>query len=206
MTGRKPENLRSYLAVVYPALMLVVFFIVPFAIMVTISFFHRDPGAFYTPVFDIANYQNLFSALFVRVLIFSLFIAGLAAAVCVGLGFPFTYFITRMPRRFQVFWLVFLLSVLSLSEVIVGFAWSLMLSRTAGLSNLLVWLGLMNKPVSWTPSFAALLCGLCYLAFPYTVLALPAVVPAQSQPAGSRPDAGRFSPADFFHRCGGCPA
>ncbi len=188
MTGRKPENLRSYLAVVYPALMLVVFFIVPFAIMVTISFFHRDPGAFYTPVFDIANYQNLFSALFVRVLIFSLFIAGLAAAVCVGLGFPFTYFITRMPRRFQVFWLVFLLSVLSLSEVIVGFAWSLMLSRTAGLSNLLVWLGLMNKPVSWTPSFAALLCGLCYLAFPYTVLVL---YPPLSRLNPSLPEAAR---------------
>ncbi len=188
MIGKKPQNLRAHLAVAYPALMLAVFFIVPFAIMVTISFFHREPGGFYIPVFDLANYKNLFSALFVRVLIFSLAIAALAAAVCVAIGFPFTYFITRMKRRSQVVWLVFLLSVLSLSEVIVGFSWSLLLSRTAGLSNLFVWLGLMDQAVSWTPGFAALLCGLCYLAFPYTVLVL---YPPLSRLDPSLPEAAR---------------
>ena len=80
--------------------------------------------------------------LFGRTLVFSLLIAGLSAAVCVCIGFPFTYFITRMKRRAQVIWLVLLMLVLSLSEVIVGFAWSVLLSRTAGLSNILVWLGL----------------------------------------------------------------
>jgi putative spermidine/putrescine transport system permease protein len=77
-----------------------------------------------------------------------------------------------MKRRAQVVWLVFLMSVLSLSEVIVGFAWSLLLSRTAGLSNLFVWLGLMERPVAWYPGFVALLFGICYLALPYTVLVL----------------------------------
>ena len=69
-------------------------------------------------------------------------------------------------------WLVFLLSVLSLSEVIIGFSWSLLLSRTAGLSNLFVWLGIMEQPVSWVPGFWGLLVGICYIAFPYTVLVL----------------------------------
>jgi putative spermidine/putrescine transport system permease protein len=140
--------------------------------MVAISFFHREPGGFYITGFELNNYRNLYTALFGRTLLFSLFIAGLSAAVCVSLGFPFTYFITRMRRRAQVVWLVFLMSVLSLSEVIIGFAWSLLLSRTAGLSNLLVWLGLMDQPVAWYPGFAALLFGICYLAFPYTVLVL----------------------------------
>jgi len=140
--------------------------------MVAISFCHREPGGFYIPAFDIANYKNLYTALFARVLVFSLFIAGLSAALCVSIGFPFTYFIIRMKRRFQVVWLVFLMSVLSLSEVIIGFTWSLLLSRTAGLSNLLVWLGLMERPGSWSPGFVALLLGICYLAFPYTVLVL----------------------------------
>jgi len=158
--------------VVYPALMLCIFFIIPFGLMVAVSFFHREPGGFYIPGFEFTNYRNLYTALFGRTLLFSLFIAGLSAAICVSIGFPFTYFITRMRRRAQVVWLVFLLSVLSLSEVIVGFAWSLLLSRTAGLSNLLVWLGFMEKPVAWYPGFTALLLGICYLAFPYTVLVL----------------------------------
>ena len=172
MIGEKPKGLRVHLPVAYPAVMLAVFFIIPFGIMVAVSFFHREPGGFYLPGFEFTNYQNLYTALFRRTLLFSLFIAGLSAAVCVSIGFPFTYFITRLRRRAQVVWLVFLMSVLSLSEVIVGFAWSLLLSRTAGLSNLLVWFGLLEKPVAWYPGFTALLLGICYLAFPYTVLVL----------------------------------
>ena len=70
-----------------------------------------------------------------------------------------------------------LLSVLSLSEVIIGFAWSTLLSRTAGLSNLLVKIGLLDQPVALFPSFGAVLTGMVYQALPYTILVLyPAIV------------------------------
>jgi putative spermidine/putrescine transport system permease protein len=85
--------------------------------------------------------------------------------------------------------LVFILAVLSLSEVIVGFAWSTLLSRTAGLSNLLVWLGLLDRPQAWSPGFTALLVGLCYLGFPYTVLVL---YPALSRLDPELPEASRM--------------
>lgn len=172
MIGEKPKGVRRHLPLAYPALMLGVFFIIPFGIMVAISFFHREPGGFYIPGFELTNFKNLYTALYGRTLVFSLFVAALSATVCVSIGFPFTFMLTRLRRRTQVVWLVFLMSVLSLSEVIVGFAWSLLLSRTAGLSNLLVWLGLMDKPMAWYPGFTALLLGICYLAFPYTVLVL----------------------------------
>ena len=194
MIGERPKGLNAHLTVAYPALMLGIFFIIPFGIMVAISFFHRQPGGFYIPGFELANYRNLYTALFGRTLLFSLSVAGLSAAVCVAIGFPFTYFITRMRRRTQVIWLVFLMSVLSLSEVIIGFAWSLILSRTAGVSNLMVWLGLLAESKAWYPGFAALLFGICYLAFPYTVLVLypplsrldPAL-PEASQTLGASP-------------------
>ena len=65
------------------------------------------------------------------VLAFSLFLAGLVAAICVTIGLPFTYRLTRLSRKQQVVWLVALLAILSLSEVIIGFAWSTLFSRTA---------------------------------------------------------------------------
>lgn len=172
MIGEKPKGLGAHLPIIYPAIMLGVFFIIPFGIMVTISFFKRQSGGFYTPTFDIHNYQNLFTEYFARVLLFSIFISALCAVISVAIGFPFTYFITRLRRKAQVVWLVILVSVLSLSAVIIGFAWSLILSQTAGISNFFVWLGLMSHPTSWSPSFWALLCGLCYVALPYTVLVL----------------------------------
>jgi putative spermidine/putrescine transport system permease protein len=172
MIEDKPTGTGARLIVLYPAAMLVVFFVIPFGIMLAVSFFEREPGGFYTTDFSIDNYINLMTALFGRVLTFSIFISAFCAAVCVAVGFPFTYFVTRMPRRVQVIWLVILVSVLSLSAVIVAFAWSLLLSQTAGLSNLFVRLGLMAKPTSWSPGFWALTCGMCYIAFPYTVLVL----------------------------------
>ena len=172
MIGDAPKGLRAHLPILYPAASLAVFFVIPFGIMLAVSFFRREPGGFYTTEFSIDNYANLFTVLFGRVLAFSIFISAFCAALCVAVGFPFTYFITRMQRLAQIVWLVVLVSVLSLSAVIVAFAWSIMLSQTAGVSNLLVWLGLMEKAVSWSPGFWALTCGMCYIAFPYTVLVL----------------------------------
>ena len=172
MRRGRPESLAGWAPAAWPTLMLCVFFVIPFTIMAAISFFHRIEGGFYEPGFEFANYARFFTVFFGQILAFSLFVSALAAAVCVAVGFPFTYMLTRLSRRRQVLWLVFLLSVLSLSEVIIGFSWSILLSRTAGLSNLFVALGLMDGPVSWSPGFAALMMGLCYLAFPYTVLVL----------------------------------
>jgi putative spermidine/putrescine transport system permease protein len=189
VTASSPRvALRDHAALLYPAAMLAVFFVVPFGIMLAVSFFHRVEGGFYEPGFELASYARFLTPFFGQVLAFSLWISALAAAVVVAVGFPFTYTLTRLPRRTQVVFLVFILAVLSLSEVIVGFAWSTLLSRTAGLSNLLVWLGLSTQPQAWSPSFPALLVGLCYLGLPYTVLVL---YPALSRLDPELPEASR---------------
>lgn len=172
MRGAGAQNLRPYGVLAYPALMMGVFFVAPFGIMVAVSFFHRVEGGFYEPGFELTNYGRFFTPLFIDHMRFSLYVAALAAVICVIVGFPFTYLVTRMRRSAQVPILVLLLCVLSLSEVIIGFSWSILLSRTAGVSNLFVWLGLMPKAVAWTPGFVAVMFGLVYLAFPFAVLVL----------------------------------
>jgi len=172
MRRTAPQKPTDYLPITFPTLMLGVFFVIPFGLMVMVSFFKRVQGGFYEPSFTLANYVRFLSPFFAEMLVFSLGLAALVSICCLCLGVPFTYRLTRLSRRAQVLWLIGLLGVLSLSEVIIGFAWSTLLSRTAGLSNLFVWLGLMDKPVAWTPSFAAVLTGLVYQAFPYTVLVL----------------------------------
>ncbi len=172
MRPTPPEKPADYLPIAFPAAMLGLFFVVPFAIMVAISFFERVQGGFYQPAFTLENYGRFLSVFFANILVFSLSLAALVSAVCLLVGVPFTYFLTRLSRKAQVAWLIALLGVLSLSEVIIGFAWSTLLSRTAGISNLFVALGLMEQPVAWTPGFAAVLIGMVYQAFPYCVLVL----------------------------------
>ena len=188
MIGGKPKSLAQNAVLLYPALVLGVFFVVPFATMLAMSFF-RKSDQLYEPAFELTNYAQFLTAFFGKTLGFSLLLAGVAALISVTIAFPFTYLMTRQPRRVQVRWLVFILAVLSLSEVIIGFAWATLLSRTAGLSNILVWLGLMSTPQAWSPGFPALLLGLCYVGFPYTVLVL---YPALSRLDPELPEASRM--------------
>lgn len=172
MMRRPPRRAADYGPIAFPAVMLLLFFAVPFGLMIAVSFFQRIEGGFYEPAFVWSNYARFLSVFFGRVLSFSMMLAAGVAVVSVALAFPFTFLLTRLRRRTQVLWLVFLLSVLSLSEVIIGFAWATLLSANAGISNLLVMVGLLDAPTSLSPSLGAVLTGIVYQAFPYTVLVL----------------------------------
>jgi putative spermidine/putrescine transport system permease protein len=172
VSERERPTRGTYGVLAVPVGLLVIFFLIPFGIMVATSFYHRVPGAFYTPAFELASWRRLFTGVFVERTIFSIWICLLAGLVCIAVAFPFTYFLTRMRRRAHVTLLVVVLSALSLSEVIVAFSWTVLLGRSSGISNILVWLGLMDEPVAYQPGFVAVLLGLCYIAFPYCVLTL----------------------------------
>ena len=192
MSRRHPEESVSWRLVLFPAVALLVFFVVPFTIMLAISFFRRVEGGFFEPSFELANYFRFLSPFFGKILLISVSLAAGAAAIVVAAAFPFTYFVSRMARRAQTVVLVFVLSVLSLSEVIIGFAWSTLLSQTAGIGNLFVWVGLTDAPRAYTPSLAALVLGLSYLGFPYAVLT---IYPSVSRLDPELPEAARMSGA-----------
>ena len=134
MRREAPQTIGDYAPLFFPAAMLIVFFVVPFGTMIAVSFFQRQQGGFYTPAFVFDNYARFLSAFFGGVLGFSLMLAITVSICCVVLALPFTYLLTRMTRKAQIVWLVALLSILSLSEVIIGFAWSTLFSRTAGIT------------------------------------------------------------------------
>ncbi len=171
MRGRDTHPTPGWIAGL-PALWLGVFFLVPFAIMLGVSVAHRVPGGFFEPGFELTSYARFFSAFFGEILLTSLALSAGAAVICVGLAFPFTVILSRMRRRSQTVVLVVLLSILSLSEVIIGFSLSTLLSRTAGVGNLLVWAGILSESRAFTPSLFALMTGMCYIALPYAVLVL----------------------------------
>jgi putative spermidine/putrescine transport system permease protein len=159
-----------------PGAALVVFFLIPFGIMLAVSVALREPGGFYDWGFDLVGYRRFLSGFFGGILLTSVLIASGAALIAVALALPFTVALSGLGRRAQTGVLVILLSVLSLSEVIVGFSVSTLLSQTAGVGNLLAALRITEEPQAYTPSLFALLTGLTYLSFPYAVLVLyPAV-------------------------------
>jgi putative spermidine/putrescine transport system permease protein len=157
----------------WPSLVILLFFVVPFILLLRVSVARPGWGAVGAGGFDLENYSGLaMDGGFIHSVGFSLTLAAGVAVIGLSLSFPFTFWITRMTRRAQVVWLVFLLTTLSLSEVLITFAWQVMLAKRIGFSNLLVWLHLLPEPASLSPNLWAVVACLVYLVIPFSVLLL----------------------------------
>jgi len=159
-----------------PALFLAIFCVTPVFLLLQISLAHHTDGGLWSPGLELTQYRELADPVFIKVAGFSLTLALAAAVLTVAIAFPAAYFISRMRRRAQVAWLVFVLGALSLSEVLIVFAFQVLLSSGGALVKVLVDLHLMQTPHSLYPNLGAVLVCLVYLVLPYVILFLyPAV-------------------------------
>ncbi len=156
----------------WPTLALTLLFVVPLGIIAALGFFRRIQAGFFEVAFVTDNYARALDAFHLERLAVSVVLALVATLATLVVAVPFTFLLTRRPRARQVPYLVLVLASLSLSEVIVAFAWSLLLSRTSGISNLLVSLGLMDAAASWSPGLWAVLLAYVFIALPLAILSL----------------------------------
>jgi putative spermidine/putrescine transport system permease protein len=175
ISGTSPEaqlEKSSKLILVFPSLMIGIFFLIPFVMIIAVSFAHQLPAGYYEQAFELRNYARFFRATYLNIALFSIALSGFVAFACVVLGLPFTYFVTRLKRRHQVIWLVYILAQLSLSEVLIAFSWQVLLSKTAGIGNIAVWLGIVDKSFALYPSLGGVVIALIYLVLPFAFLLL----------------------------------
>lgn len=149
-----------------------VFFVMPLIFMIVVSFYQPDPMGFYIVDFVWENYGKFFSSFYYKISWRSFYSAFLGAVLVVALSFPLVLAISDVSRKSQLFWIILLLSLMCFSEVIIGFAWLILLSESAGVPRFLEWVGLWADPRSLSPSFGAMMIGLVYLGFSIVSLIL----------------------------------
>ncbi|QHQ36940.1 ABC transporter permease [Algicella marina] len=174
--------------------------VTPFLLVIAIAFGQKIEGAGWEWAFTFANFQRFFvgagwpedvTYLYLQRLWYSLYYAVIASLLAVLTAFPFTLCLTRLSRRAQSRWLVFILASLSLSEVFVVMGWDVLFSNRSGLpmvfreTGLTDWLkanGLFDLLREWglasprnvkfkTSAFATVMC-MAYLVWPYAVILL----------------------------------
>ncbi|MBO3761493.1 ABC transporter permease [Ciceribacter sp. L1K22] len=170
--GHKAGTGATIVGLLWPFFMIVAFFGVPFALLLRVSLARLDPAYYQGSGWTLDAFGTLFQSMVLNGFVSSLQLAFTVATLGIILAFPATYFITRMSRKAQVVWLVGLLVTLALSEVLITFSWQIILSKRVGISNLAVFLGLLEKPVSLTPSFLGVVGCLVYVVVPFNVMTL----------------------------------
>jgi putrescine transport system permease protein len=174
------------ITVAIPYLWLLVFFLVPFLIILKIS--TADPVLAqppFTPAFGdngelqltAENYRFLLTdKLYALTYLKSVIMAASATLLCLLLGFPIAYGIARSePSTRNVllllivlpFWISFLLRV---------YAWMGLLNNYGVVNNLLMWLGVTQQPLAMMYTDFAIYVGLVYSYLPFMILPLYATL------------------------------
>ncbi|ELY3386503.1 spermidine/putrescine ABC transporter permease PotB [Cronobacter sakazakii] len=151
---------------------LVLFVFLPNLMIIATSFLTRDDAHFVSLVFTLDNYARLLDPLYFQVLLHSLNMALQATLACLVLGYPFAWFLAKLPAKVRPLLLFLLIVPFWTNSLIRIYGLKLFLSTRGYLNEFLLWLGVIDAPmrIMYTPS--AVIIGLVYILLPFMVMPL----------------------------------
>ena len=162
-----------------PFVWLVVFFLLPFALVLAIALGTTDPDAV-PPValgLSLKNFALLFSDdLYLAAWLSSIRIAATSTLVTLLLGYPMAYAIARSSPRWRSLLLMAVVLPFWTSFLIRVYAWIGLLSSNGILNSFLRWSGLASDPGTILGTEWAVQLGIVYAYLPFMVLPLYAAL------------------------------
>ncbi|MDD7805614.1 MAG: ABC transporter permease subunit [Endozoicomonas sp. (ex Botrylloides leachii)] len=166
-----------------PYLWLLIFFLIPFAIVVKISFSMADIAIPpYTQIIsyvdntlsinlDLSNYFYLVdNSIYLKSYLISIKLAFISTLLCLLLGYPMAYAMSKTAKRTQSLLFVLVLLPSWTSFLIKIYAWMGILKNNGLLNNALIWLGVIDQPLHILNTNIAVYIGIVYAYLPYMVL------------------------------------
>jgi len=168
-----------------PFVFLLLFFFVPFILVVGISFSEQRMGIPpYTPLtnmvdgvlniaLNLGHYQFLASDdLYVATYISSLKMALIATFLCLLIGFPVAYYIARADASIRNTLMMLVMLPFWTSFLIRVYAWVAILKTDGLLNHFLMWIGLISTPLRLYHTNYAVNIGMVYSYLPFMIMPL----------------------------------
>ncbi len=151
---------------------LVLFVFLPNLMIIVTSFLTRDDAHFVAMVFSLDNYARLLDPLYFDVLLHSLNMAVLATLACLVLGYPFAWFLAKLPANVRPLLLFLLIVPFWTNSLIRIYGLKIFLSTKGYLNTFLLWSGIIDEPIRVMFTPAAVIIGLVYILLPFMVMPL----------------------------------
>jgi ABC-type spermidine/putrescine transport system permease subunit I len=155
------QQARRHLLVLPTAVLTVVFFVAPLALIAVYSFGSVNPVTL--DVFfgwTTGNYRAFASTLYLHSLLRSIFLSVGATAICAVLGFSLAYFISRQPPRAQRLLLVAVIVPFWTSFIVRTYSWVDLLQNLGPVDRLAGAVGLTDGHLSILYSPTAIAIGI----------------------------------------------
>jgi putrescine transport system permease protein len=179
---------RRWLVIGIPYLWLLVFFLVPFGIVLKISLsdaaVSQPPyapqldlsagfagiGEFFSQL-DFETYSFLLSdPLYINAFLSSLRIAATATLLALLVAFPLAYGMARAPEKWRPVLVMFVILPFWTSFLIRVYAWIGILRNEGLLNQFLLWTGIISEPLAIMNTTTAVYIGIVYSYLPFMVL------------------------------------
>ena len=169
-----------------PYLWLLLFFLLPFAIILKISL--ADPVIAqppFTPMFDEQGNLSvsldsfiflLTDKLYALTYLKSVMLAASTTMLCLLLGFPMAYGIARSEPTTRSILLLLIVLPFWISFLLRVYAWMGLLNNYGVINNMLMWIGAIDQPIQFMYTDFAMLIGMTYSYLPFMVLPLYATL------------------------------
>ena len=175
-----------------PWFWLLLFFAVPFLILLRISVTDMGEGLDpFAPLLQtnagevtlhlkLANYVSLLldadsgwgQTLYVESYILSVKYAFWTTVLCLFLGYPFAYFLARSAPHLRPLLLLLVMLPFWTSFLLRVYAWKGLLADQGVINNILIFLGLTQEPIQMLYNDVSMLVGMTYVYLPFMVLPL----------------------------------
>jgi putrescine transport system permease protein len=168
-----------------PFLWLFMFFLLPFFIVMKISFAEAEVAIppyseltsyvdqQFTLLLNLGNYVMLANdSLYVAAYLGSLEMAFFSTLLCLLIGYPMAYAIARAPKEMQTVFLLLIMMPTWTAILIRVYAWMGILSNNGLLNGFLQMLGIINEPLQILNTNVAVYIGIVYSYLPFMVLPL----------------------------------
>jgi putrescine transport system permease protein len=174
------------LVVAIPWVWLFLFFLIPFAIVLKISFADTQLAVPpYTPLFgwvegqylqirlNTGNFLFLLrDSLYVQALLSSLKVAGISTVFCLLIGYPMAYAIARSSAAWRNILLLLIILPFWTSFLVRVYAWMGLLRNNGLINNALMALGVIDEPIVMLQTDFAMYVGIVYSYLPFMILPL----------------------------------
>ena len=161
-----------WLLVAAPMLVLLVFFALPNALLLSTSFLKSEAQQL-TDELTFENYTFLATRWLYIWAFIRTFIVGFGVGLIdVVLGYPLAYFLVRTRSRWKGLLIALSLAPLLASVIVRTYGWYIILNRFGVANDMLLGLGMIDERIAFMPSTGAIMIGLAHALLPYAVLTI----------------------------------
>lgn len=153
-----------------PALLLFATLVLaPLAMTLALTFYRFDPASGPIAAFELHNYAKVLGSSYFHTIFLRTFgIALITTVLCVAIGTPEAYVLSRMRDPWRSAFLLVILAPLLVSVVVRAFGWSMLLNTNGLVNHALAWFGLGPYKLEYTTF--AIVIALVHVMLPFMVI------------------------------------